>query len=212
MEIAQFPASEFDDWAESYDQDVLADSAFPFTGYADVLDSVLALAQAEPGMRVLDLGTGTANLAQLFHQHGCQLWCSDFSAEMLAIARQKLPQAVFVQADLLADWPAALAGPFERIISAYVFHHFTLPVKIDLLHEAARRLSPGGRMVLADIAFQDHAGLEAARQAAGDAWEEEHYWVAEEARPALQAAGFTASYRQVSACGGIFVIQPAHQG
>lgn len=210
MEIGRFPASEFDDWAESYDQDVLADSAFPFTGYARVLESVLTLAQTEPGMRVLDLGTGTANLAKLFHQYGCQLWCSDFSAEMLAIARHKLPQAVFVQADLLAEWPAALEGPFDRIVSAYVFHHFILPVKVDLLREAARRLSPGGRMIVADIAFQDTAGLEAVRRAAGETWEEEHYWVADEALPALQAAGFTASYRQVSACGGIFLIQPVN--
>jgi len=57
-----FPHEDFDDWAESYDTSVSNDR-FPFTGYQDVMTQMVTLAQVRPGMSVLDLGTGTGNLA-----------------------------------------------------------------------------------------------------------------------------------------------------
>jgi len=38
-----FPASEFDQWAESYDADVLTYDTFPFAGYEQVLDAVVEM-------------------------------------------------------------------------------------------------------------------------------------------------------------------------
>ena len=57
-----FPAEEFDDLAESYDQSVTNTEDFPFTGYEDVLDKVVEIAASHPGMKILDLGIGTGNL------------------------------------------------------------------------------------------------------------------------------------------------------
>jgi len=56
-------------------------------------------------MRILELVTGTGNLASRFFRQGCILYGLDFSAEMLAIARQKIPVAHLIQADLLSGWP-----------------------------------------------------------------------------------------------------------
>ena len=123
-----FPPSEFDAWAESYDENVGLNTGFPFDGYDQVLDTIVKRAGARPGEAVLDLGTGTGNLAGRFARLGCQVWGLDFSGEMLARARQKLPQAIFAQADLRSDWAAELPESFqrrfERIVSAYTFHHF----------------------------------------------------------------------------------------
>ena len=40
-----FPASDFDNWAETYDQDVISDS-FPFTGYQETLQAGVLAARA----------------------------------------------------------------------------------------------------------------------------------------------------------------------
>jgi putative AdoMet-dependent methyltransferase len=57
----------------------------------------------------------------------------DFSADMLAIARQKVPQARFAQADLLGEFPEEFQRRFDRVIATYVFHEFPLSKKISLL-------------------------------------------------------------------------------
>jgi len=99
----------FDRWAGDYDAEFTSPQAgFPFDGYDRVLDEAARQAAAGPGMRVLDLGIGTGNLAVRLARGGCTIWGVDFSAEMLARARAKLPAARLFQADLLGDWPADL--------------------------------------------------------------------------------------------------------
>lgn len=214
MEQDPFPANDFDEWASSYDSAVAAEPRFPFDGYRRVLETTFAQAQAQPGMSVLDLGAGTGNLALLFARAGCELWCSDYSPEMLSRARVKLPAAHFVLADLRRSWPAELERRFNRIVSAYTFHHFPLEQKVALLVElATNRLAAGGRIVIADISFPDAAAREAVRQSAGEEWEEEEYWLAEESLAALRRAGLKASYTQVSSCAGVYWINPdEHEG
>jgi len=205
-----FPASEFDDWAETYDCSVSDGQAFPFAGYTDLLQAIVRLAAPRPGLSVLDLGTGTGNLAILFARRGCDLWCTDFSAAMLAKARQKLPSARFALHNLRMPLPSEFDRKFDRIVSAYVFHHFPLAEKIRILTSlAARQISPTGRILIGDIAFPNRLTLEKIKAAAGDDWEDEHYWLADEAAPALENAGFKVEYIQVSPCAGVFSLQRA---
>jgi len=203
-----FPPSEFDRWAEAYDRSVTTDQ-FPFHGYQRLLEMVVALAEAKPGLSILDLGTGTGNLAFRFAALGCDLWCSDFSAPMLEKARRKLPAAHFILHDLHLPLPSDLAGPFDRIVSAYVFHHFELDEKIRIVRSLVlERLGPGGRLVIGDIAFPDTAAREKMKIDAGDEWENEFYWLADESVSALQKAGIQAEYIQVSVCAAVFVLLP----
>jgi putative AdoMet-dependent methyltransferase len=125
---------------------------------------------------------------------------------MLAQARTKLPQAHFLQADLRADLPPGLPEQFDAIVSAYVFHHFELPEKVQIIRRLAKRLSPGGRIVIGDVAFPDRSALDAVKAAAGSEWEDEFYWLADEALAALGAAKLEAGYTQVSSCAGCFNI------
>ncbi|HBX70014.1 MAG TPA: hypothetical protein DEH25_11725 [Chloroflexi bacterium] len=202
-----FPPEDFDAWAESYDQSTLNIKGFPFTGYDQVLSKVFELANAHPGMSILDLGIGTGNLALPFAELGCEIWGTDFSAAMLAQARIKLPQAQLFHADLRASLPPELNRRFDRIISAYVFHHFELAQKIEIIQKLVREhVAPDGRLLIADIAFPNLAALEAVKHAAGDEWEDEFYWLADETLPTLAAAGLPAAFHLISSCAGIFEI------
>jgi len=196
----------FERWSETYDRSVLDESGV-HDGYGRVLESVVRAADARPGSSVLDLGIGTGNLAQRFLALGCEVWGIDFSPAMLAKARAKVPQAHLVQADLIGDWPAEIDRRYDRIVSTYVFHEFSLEAKLRLLDRLARRhLAPGGRIVLGDIAF---ASAQARTDAGADHWdEEEHYWAADETVAACGEGQFLVTYTQVSYCGGVFVFEP----
>ena len=204
----------FDHWAGSYDRAVRRDGAFPFDGYDQVLDRVLTVARAQPGMNILDLGIGTANLAMRFADSGCGIWGIDFSAEMLAKAAVRLPQAVLIEASLLDDWPAELSHRFDRIVSAYVLHEFSISTKIELLQRLAQHhLASDGLIVIGDVAFPTAEARERARRQWTDAWDdEEHYWAGDEALRACATVGLQATYEQISSCGGIFAIRQAPSG
>ncbi len=200
-----FPPSEFDDWAVNYDRDALRASGFPFDGYSSVLQTIVQLAEPQKGASVLDLGIGTGNLALLFSELGCNIWGIDFSAEMLKLARVKLPSASLALSDLRAALPPDFPERFDHIVSAYTFHHFPLAEKVYLIRRLMENhLETHGSMVIGDIAFQDAAAEDDLRRRLGGEWEQEYYWLADESLSALATAGFTAGYTQVSSCAGVF--------
>jgi len=202
----RFQPAEFDDWAARYDEST-ADSGFPFDGYARLLHTILDLAEPQPGQAVLDLGIGTGNLALPFARRGCAIWGLDFSANMLAIASQKLPQATLAQVDLRQPWPPAFQRRFDCIVSGYTFHHFLLEEKVPLVQRLLdEHLAPGGRLLIGDIAFRDAAAEDVLRRALGPEWEQEYYWLADEALAAFTAAGIPAAFIEISSCAGIFAI------
>jgi putative AdoMet-dependent methyltransferase len=205
-----FPAKDFDRWADSYDEDVVGGDQFPFSGYWQTLEMVVRAAGPRAGMTVLDLGIGTGNLARLFVEAGCKVWGTDYSPAMLAKAQKKLPGATLLLHDLRAPWPPKLERRFDRIVSAYTLHHFELDQKARLLAGMSRaQLEPGGHVVIADISFPSLPDMQAFAKASGDAWEQEPYWLADEAMAALKEAGLTCSYEQVSPCSGVYCIEPA---
>ncbi len=201
-----FPSSDFDPWAQTYDQDV-QQSHFPFDGYDGALNTVIELAKPHTGMSVLDLGTGTGNLAVRFVKGNCDLWCTDFSEGMLEKAREKLPTAHFVLFDLRQDWPAELNRRFDRIVSAYVFHHFELDAKVELCKKLVNdHLTENGKLIIADISFLDAKTMSNYAESIGDLWEEEFYWLADESVRAMESAGMKVTYQRVSACAGVYVV------
>jgi putative AdoMet-dependent methyltransferase len=201
--------SQFDRWAPSYDADVRDGAGFPFDGYERVLNRTVELAGIQPGMDVLELGPGTGNLTARLVA-AAAVWAVDFSAEMLARAREKVPAARFAQAGLMDDYPPDFRRPFARVVSTYTFHELPLADKLTLLRRlAAGYLQPGGRIVIGDIGFPDAAALDAMRRAAGDSWDEEHYWVMDEVTKSLAEAGFTINHEQLSSCGVVLSIKAA---
>lgn len=203
--------SRFDHWAKDYDEHVGSSKRFPFAGYEAVIERTVVLAGVSPGMRMLDLGTGTGNLAGRFASADCVVWAVDFSEAMLSRARVKHPNVHFGLADLRDDLPAGFPARYDRIASAYAFHHFELSEKVRLLSRLTRDdLNPGGRIVIADIAFESAVNRAIAHEQLRGAWDEdEFYWAADETQTAVAELLLRSTYEQVSFCAGVFVIAPS---
>ena len=173
-----------------------------------MLRRVVALAAAQSTSSVLDLGIGTGNLARHFVEMGCAVWGIDFSPGMLELARTHLPGVRAAQADVLGPWPAEFCRRYDRVVSAYLFHHFEQAEKVDLLVRLVRDCTTvGGRVVVADIAFGTAKALDDARARYAAAWDEEHFWVAERDMPACERAGLRVRYEQVVDVAGVIVVQ-----
>lgn len=113
------------------------------------------LGQAPIGLLV-DIGTGTGRMLELFANRAEQALGIDRSSEMLRLARAKLHGAAELrQADLYA-LPLA-----DEMADVAVIHHVMHFVEApdQAIAEAARVLVPGGRLLIADFAAHDREEL-----------------------------------------------------
>lgn len=197
----------FERWAARYDQSVRTDTGI-FASYDAVLAEVVRAAGVEAGMRVLELGVGTGNLALKLVALGCQVWGVDFSPAMLAIAREKAPQIHLLQMDLAGEWPPILQQRFDRIVANFVLHEFDLASKVSLLQRLMTdHLVEHGRIVIGDVAFATAA---ARHESGAEAWDEdEFYWAADETAVACAGSDLAISFQPVSWCTGIFLFEAA---
>ena len=106
-----------------------------------------------PFQAMLDLGTGTGRLLELFaplYRRGVGI---DMSREMLAVARANLEKAGIAhaqvrQGDIFA--PPVERDAFDLVTMHQVLHYLDDPARA--LREAARLLRPSGRLILVDFA------------------------------------------------------------
>jgi len=103
--------------------------------------------------RVLDLGCGTGGSFALFAPLAPALAVGlDYSAQGLAHARRKVPQAVLVQGD--AGRPLPFADASFDVVSVFgVLNHVWIPDEAATFREARRILRPGGLLVVTEPAF-----------------------------------------------------------
>jgi tRNA (cmo5U34)-methyltransferase len=121
--------------------------------YAGLQEQTVAATDAG-AQRVLELGVGTGETARrvLARHPGAAYVGIDASAEMLAYARGRLPDADLRSARLEDPLPA---GPFDLVVSALAVHHLDGPGKAGLFRRVAAVLAPGGRFVLGDLVVPD---------------------------------------------------------
>lgn len=113
--------------------------------------------------RLLDVGTGTGRIAELFAPRASHITALDKSPEMLRLARtrlQHLPAGLvtLAQGDF-AQLPFADAS-FDTLLFHQVLHYALAPQAV--LAEAARVTAPGGRIVIVDFAAHDREELRTA--------------------------------------------------
>ena len=144
-----------------------------FAAHANVWDQIRSLHVAESEVeraiqnalpdrhlgRLLDIGTGTGRMIELFGSRATQAIGIDRSSEMLRLARAKLDAAGIPsslrQGDLyalpLADESA------DCVIVHQVLHYAHSPAAA--IAEAARVLAPGGTLLVVDFASHDREEL-----------------------------------------------------
>ena len=144
-----------------------------FAGHAEVWDQIRSLHVAESEVeqaidralgkrslgRLVDIGTGTGRMIELFGPRAAHAIGIDRSSEMLRLARVKL-EAAGIQSSLrqgdmyalpLADQSA------DSVIIHQVLHYAHSPAAA--IAEAARVLAPGGTLLVVDFAAHDRDEL-----------------------------------------------------
>jgi len=204
--VQQFFPEEFDSWAAGYDQDVLNEKDFPFIGYRSLMDNLVKAGRPLDKKVVLDLGCGTGSLAGLLTGEGASVWSTDFSSEMIKISRMKFPNLPFEVQDLRDHLPVKFPQRYDLITSAYVFHHFPILEKINLIKRyLEQHLIPGGKLVIGDLVFQDQTARLLTSQAYPDTWDDEYYWILEEDLPVLNKSGLSVEVIPISVCAAVLV-------
>ncbi len=117
----------------------------------------LAVAELQPGERVLDVGCGPGSLtipaARKVGKEG-KTTGIDASPEMIEVARRKAGkqnldidfQVAPIEALPFGD------GEFDVVLSSLMLHHLPDDVKAQGLAEIIRVLKPGGRLIAIDLA------------------------------------------------------------
>lgn len=144
----------YDEWSKTYDEDANATKELD----AQVTRETLSKLEANA---VLELGCGTGKNTAFLAERFAQVKAVDFSAGMLARARQQVTAAnvSFVEADLKVRWPAEDAS-FDLATSNLVFEHIADLTAVFC--EAARVLRPGGHLFVCELhPFRQYLGSQA---------------------------------------------------
>ncbi|MDA0275454.1 MAG: class I SAM-dependent methyltransferase [Proteobacteria bacterium] len=111
----------------------------------------VSVARVRTGERVLDVASGSGDLARAFAARGAQVWMSDINGSMLARGRDRLLDAGQVLPAVQCDaerlpFPEA---SFDCVSVAFGLRNMTH--KEAALAEMARVLRPGGRLVVLEF-------------------------------------------------------------
>jgi ArsR family transcriptional regulator len=144
-----------------------------FTAHADIWDSIRSLHVAECEVeqameralgdrtlgRLVDIGTGTGRMIELFGPRAEQAIGIDRSSEMLRLARVKLEAAGILSSLRQGDMYALPLGDCsaDSIIIHQVLHYAHSPAAA--IAEAARVLATGGTLLIADFAAHEREDL-----------------------------------------------------
>ncbi|HPI10499.1 MAG TPA: class I SAM-dependent methyltransferase [Catalimonadaceae bacterium] len=109
----------------------------------------------------LEMGCGTGKNTSWLMEVCDSLTAIDFSEEMLAVARQRIPKGRvrFLQADILDTWPVEDAG-FDLITFSLVLEH--VEDLNEIFRKASMALKPGGMFYVGELhPFRQYSGSKA---------------------------------------------------
>jgi len=128
---------------------------------SEVEDAIARSLSSQPLGRLVDIGTGTGRMIELFGRDAMQATGVDRSSEMLRLARVKL-EAAGIQSSLRQGDMNALPladGSADTVIIHQVLHYAHSPAVA--IAEAGRILSYGGRLLIVDFAAHEREELRA---------------------------------------------------
>ena len=125
------------------------------------VEAALARAlEARPLGRLLDIGTGTGRMAELFAERAERIVALDKSLAMLRVARAKLQHLPAERVELVQGDFGSLpfaADSFDTVLFHQVLHFAQAPATV--LAEAARVTRPDGRVAIVDFAAHQREEL-----------------------------------------------------
>ncbi|WP_158290428.1 MerR family transcriptional regulator [Halobacillus salinus] len=145
----------FDQQAVTYNVD-LKKEGYAFNvheGYDEALERAYQLIDASVGETGVDIGIGTGNLGSRFLEKGSRIIGIDQSDEMLAICKSHYPEIDTRHGHFLRL--PVMDHSADFITTSYALHHVEEQDKILALEEMNRILKPFGRLVIADLMFDD---------------------------------------------------------
>ncbi len=97
---------------------------------------------------------------------------------------------------------------FDYIVSSYAIHHITDAEKIDLIKKLKNKQNMDGKIIIADVAFENRQLLKECKMDAGEFWDDdEHYIIFEIFKDDLERINTEAKYTQISPCTGVLEIE-----
>jgi len=166
--MASHFAHVFESWAPVYDSTVNdrhGEYGEVFLGYRQILHQVANKVPVNTPGYVVDMGSGTGNLAHVLRLRGHQVIAVDPVVAMLDEAGHKYPNLELAPGDFLSYNYGQLPS-VKAIVSSYAFHHLTDPEKEEALSRMKTALSAGGRIILADTVFESEKAKESTIQRA----------------------------------------------
>ena len=121
---------------------------------------LLEQAAIRPGYRVLEIGCGTGNLTILAKRlyPSADILGIDPDPQALSRAREKAHRAgLFIEFhQAFSEQLSFSDASFDRVLSAFMFHHIQPASKLPALRQICRVLKPGGSLHLVDFQEGEH--------------------------------------------------------
>ncbi len=202
----------FDLWADGYDKSVgLSEESnvYPFAGYKDVLGYIYEEIMEKNGtadkIAVLDIGFGTATLTSKLYDQGCVVYGQDFSARMIELAQEKMPEAKLYQGDITQGLvPELREQKYDFIVGTYSIHHLSDEQKIVFIKELLGLLNDGGKILFGDVAFENREMFDQCKVGECQRWDDDEiYFVVDELKTHFPGI----KYIPKSYCSGVVVIE-----
>jgi len=111
----------------------------------------VALARIRPGERVLDVASGSGDLARAFAERRAEVWMSDVNGRMLALGRNRMLDAGCIAPAVQCDAERLpfRESSFDCVTVAFGLRNMTR--KEAALAEMTRVLKPGGRLLVLEF-------------------------------------------------------------
>lgn len=147
---------------------------------AEIEQAIQQLLPSDHVGDLLDIGTGTGRILEVYGATARRAVGIDLSREMLAVARANLEKAGLRNCQVRLGDMYQLPVPsstFDSVTIHQVLHYADAPG--DVIAEAARTLKPGGRLILVDFAPHQEESLrvEHAHRRLGFTEEEISQWL-----------------------------------
>jgi len=118
--------------------------------------AVAETAAARPGVRVLEIGCGTGAVTARLVERGAEVTALDQNPEMMDRARERLERLERAQGSVTwlertaSEIDALAPGAFDAVVISLALSEMSAAERRYVLREAARRLTRGGVLAVAD--------------------------------------------------------------